>query len=106
MDNFLNKLIGGSSMNGMTDQVMATDLLLSAKSGITFYSVALTESATSEVRQILHRHLNEAILMHEKVFNYMHEKGWYETRDVSKLLQHDLQSAQTAANLGNNAQQQ
>ncbi|KAF6598992.1 spore coat protein, partial [Paenibacillus sp. EKM208P] len=36
-----------TGMGGMTDQVIASDLLISAKSGIKSYAIALTESTSS-----------------------------------------------------------
>ncbi len=50
MNSIIENMTG---MNGMTDQVIASDLLIAAKSGIKNYALALTESTSSEVRNVL-----------------------------------------------------
>jgi similar to spore coat protein len=88
-----------AGMGGMTDQVIATDLLLSAKSGIKNYAMALSEAATPEVREALKDQLNSAIEAHEKVTNYMVSKGYYHPGNMSEQLNVDMQATQTALNL-------
>ena len=44
----------------MTDQVMATDFLISAKSAVQNYAVAITETASPEVKIILKNQLRDA----------------------------------------------
>ncbi|WP_343224471.1 spore coat protein [Paenibacillus sp. ACRRX] len=51
-----------AEMNGMTDQVVATDMLITAKAGVKDLAVAITETASPEVRNILRSHLDTAIL--------------------------------------------
>ncbi len=83
----------------MTDQVIAADLLITAKAGVRNYALALTETASSEIRNILRKHLEDAIDMHERVTTYMMDRGWYLAYDVTKQMQLDLQNAETALNL-------
>lgn len=83
----------------MTDQIIASDLLLSTKSGVRNYAVALTEASSPQVRQTLRRHLEDAIVAHEQVSAYMAAKGWYQAYDMSAQVELDLQNAQTAMNL-------
>ena len=94
------------NMTGMTDQVIATDCLLSAKTGIKSYAVALAESATPEVREALKRQLNTAIDTHEQISNYMISKGYYHPDSIQEQLTVDLQATNTALNLSNQQQQQ
>ena len=68
MNPIIERLTGTAAM---TDQVIAADLLISAKSGVRNYAIALTETASSEVRTVLRRHLEDAIRTHEQVSNYM-----------------------------------
>jgi similar to spore coat protein len=89
--------------NNLTDQIIAADLLISAKSGIKDYAIALSETVTPEVRNVLRRQLDEAIVSHEQVTNYMMSKGWYHAYDVKEQIRLDIQNAKTALNL---AQQQ
>lgn len=48
MNQFIQGLMG---MGGMTDQVIATDFLISVKSGVRNYAAAITEAATPELRE-------------------------------------------------------
>lgn len=96
----MNPIIENLTGTGaMTDQVVAADLLLSAKTGVRNYAIAVTEAATQEVRTVLHRQLQEAITTHEQVTQYMMERDWYNPYDVSKQFQLDIQNARTALNL-------
>ena len=58
-----------------------------------------TGLASHEVRTILHKQLDAAIATHEKLTNYMINKGYYHTHNVSEQLRIDMQAAQTAFNL-------
>ena len=96
MNGFIEKLTG---LAPLTDQVIATDLLSALKSSIKNYSLAITETATKEVREILKQHLEDAIDLHEKMTNYMVNKGYYEPYDTEKQFQIDIKTAETALNL-------
>ncbi|KIL34153.1 spore gernimation protein GerQ [Cohnella kolymensis] len=85
-----------TGLNAMTDQVIAMDLLISAKSGIQMYAVAATESATPEVKAVLQRHLDEAIETHERISGYMMSRGFYHPYNMNEQIQLDMQNAQTA----------
>ncbi|CAM4492846.1 spore coat protein [Paenibacillus tarimensis] len=85
-----------TGMNVMTDKVLATDFLIYAKTGVRNLSVAITESATPEVRNMLKRQLNTAIDTHEQISNYMISKGWYIPSDAKAQIQMDLENAQLA----------
>lgn len=88
-----------TGLNVVSDQVIAMDLLMSAKTGIKMYAVAATESATPEVRATFERHLFEAIATHEKVTAYMMDKGWYHPYSLPEQLQLDQSTAETALRL-------
>lgn len=96
MTGFLQDLAG---LSGMTDQVVAMDFLLAAKSGVRNYAMALTEAGSPEIKAILTKHLDEAIDMHEKISQYMIERGWYDPWDVEEQRKLDQQNIQTALNL-------
>ena len=96
MTNFLQNMAG---MGGMTDQVIATDFLISAKSGVINTALAVTEAATPELRATLREQLSSAIDTHEKISHYMIAKGYYHPHDLSKQLQVDIDATQTAQNL-------
>ncbi|PZE21220.1 spore coat protein [Paenibacillus xerothermodurans] len=88
-----------TGLNKMTDQVVAMDMLMSAKSGIKMYAIAATESATPEVKQVLRRHLDESIESHERMSAYMISRGLYHPYNMNEQIQLDMQNAQTALNI-------
>ncbi|WP_424766926.1 spore coat protein [Paenibacillus sp. sgz302251] len=95
MNTILEHLTG---LNTMTDQVIATDFLIAAKSGVRNYAMAVTESGTPEIKATLTAQLEEAIDMHEQIMLYMIDRGWYHPWNVNEQIQLDLQNIQTALN--------
>ncbi|WP_394223728.1 spore coat protein [Priestia aryabhattai] len=85
----------------LDDLAIATDLLLSAKNGVRTYAVALTETATPEVRKVLKKQLDEAIDLHEKIAQYMIENEMYHAYDIEEQVNHDLKKADKALDLAN-----
>jgi len=81
---------------GMNDPIYAGQLLGSTKSCIRNSAIAITETATPMVRETLACQLNEAIGLHEKIFNYMLHKGLYPAYDIEKVLANDIANAQMA----------
>ena len=71
----LEKMMG---VDKLTDEIIATDLLISAKSGVKDYAFAVTETTTLEAEAVLRKQLGEAIESHEKISTYMIDKGWYQ----------------------------
>jgi similar to spore coat protein len=96
MNQLIQNLMG---MGGMTDQVIATDFLISAKAAVRNYTVAITESATPELRAELRQQLLTAIQTHETITNYMVAKGFYQPQELTQQLQIDLTTADTATTL-------
>nr|WP_322448209.1 spore coat protein [Bacillus sp. 31A1R] len=86
-------------MGGMTDQVNATDFLISTKAGIRNLAFALTETATPELRATLREELRNAVETHEQISNYMISRGMYHPNDLGEQLKLDLQITDTALNL-------
>lgn len=93
MNPFIERLMG---MNTLTDQVVAMDLLNTAKSGVRNYAMAITEVGSPEIKAVLSKHLEEAVDFHELIVDYLMEKGWYHPWDVQEQLQSDLQNIRTA----------
>lgn len=96
MNGLMESLTG---MNKMTDQVIATDFLISAKSGVQNYAVAITETTSPEVRVILKKQLQDAIVTHEKISRYMEKKGYYNPYDMNEQYKVDMKTTDTALNL-------
>jgi similar to spore coat protein len=102
MNQTIQNMVG---MGGMTDQVIATDFLMAAKSGVKNIALALTETSTPEVRETLKQYLIDAVNTHEQISNYMISKGYYHPNNLSEQLNVDLTAAQTAMNLSQQQQQ-
>ncbi|GAE24390.1 spore coat protein [Halalkalibacter wakoensis JCM 9140] len=96
MNSFIEKITG---MAPLTDQVIATDILVASKAEIKNYALAITETATLDVRQTLTNQLEEVISFHEQISTYMIENGYYHPHDTKKQLQVDLDAAETAIQL-------
>lgn len=96
MNNLMKKLTGLSSM---TNQVIATDMLVSAKSNVRNYALALTETTSPDIRSILRRHLNDAIESHKKISDYMIEHEYYLPNDLSEKIQLNIDTTDTALSL-------
>ncbi|MEW9050471.1 MAG: spore coat protein [Neobacillus sp.] len=103
MNQTIQNMVG---MGGMTDQVIATDFLIAAKSGVKNIALALTETSTPEVRETLKQYLIDAVNTHEQISNYMISKGYYHPNNLSEQLNVDLTAAQTAMSLSQQQSQQ
>jgi similar to spore coat protein len=89
---------------GMRNQVVATDFLMSTKSAIIYTSLALTESATPELRDELEKQLFQAIDTHEAISTYMIEKDFYFPHDIQKEINLNIETANTATELAESNQ--
>ncbi|MDA1475442.1 spore coat protein [Bacillus sp. WMMC1349] len=96
MNDFIQNMTG---MGALTEQVVATDFLISAKSGVKNIAVAITETSSPEVRETLKQYLNDAIDTHEQITNYMISKGYYHPTNLSEQIRMDLQAAEKAKDL-------
>ncbi|MBD0381208.1 spore coat protein [Paenibacillus sedimenti] len=83
----------------LTDQTIATDMLLTSKCSVKGLAAAITEAATPQVRTLLKQDLDTAIAFQEKLSAYMQSKGWYNAFNVKQQLQTDLQNAKTVLSL-------
>ena len=95
MNTILEHLTG---MHTMNDQVIAMDFLITAKSGVRNYAMAVTEAGTPEIRATLSKQLDEAIDTHEIIVKYMMEQGWYHPWNIKEQIQFDLKNIETALN--------
>jgi similar to spore coat protein len=77
----------------------AMDFLISAKSGVRNYAMAVTETGTPEIKATLTKHLEESIDLHERISMYLMEQDWYHPWNVKEQFQLDLQNIQTALNV-------
>ena len=96
MTNLLQKIAG---LSGMTDQVIASDFLISSKAAVKDLSFAVTETATPELRSVLRTQLKDAIATHEQISNYMIAKEYYHPHDLQGQLKVDGKMSKTALKL-------
>jgi similar to spore coat protein len=83
-----------NSLNQLTDQVMAFDLLISAKMGVLLLSRALTEASTPDVRIMLKKFLDQAADHTAQIGAYIADKGWVKPDDMKDQLTADAKKAQ------------
>ena len=74
----------------------AGDLLALFKTSVRNYSIAITETATPAVRNVLKQHLLAAIDTHAKAYSFMYSRGLYPSYNFEKLLQDDVRVANKA----------
>ncbi len=77
----------------------AGDLLGFAKTSVRNYAIAITETATPMVREVLQNQLNNAIELHAKTFHFMYERSDYPAYNLERLLQTDLENAYYALSM-------
>jgi spore coat protein CotF len=85
----------------LADTTFAMDFLLRAKNGVRNCSIALSETATPEVRTLLSKQLDEALAMHEEIAQLMISKKWFHPYDLDEQFQLDMKSAQTTIQIAN-----
>ncbi|MCA0756168.1 spore coat protein [Paenibacillus sp. N4] len=93
MNTIIEHLTG---MHTMTDQIIASDFLISVKSGVRNYAMAVTEAGSPEIKAVLSAQLEEIIDLHEQIMAYMIGRGWYHPWNVDEQLRLDLQNIETA----------
>jgi len=86
-------------MPKLVDATMSTAFLLHVKSGIRNCAIALTESASPEVKTVLRSQLEIGINLHEEITDLMISKGWFHPVDLEKQFRMDLESSRTAAQI-------
>jgi len=84
----------------INDQTIATDLLLASKSGVRSLAVAITETATPEVKKVLKKELETAINLHDKIAQYMIDNEMYHAYDLKEQVSQDLKNAEEALEIG------
>lgn len=86
-------------LRNLDTKFYATDLLIFAKTAVRNYAIAITETATPQLRNTLNKQLQAAVRTHGKIFDFMYKKGYYPAYDFKKLLQNDIRTAQQALDM-------
>lgn len=96
MNPILETLTGTAAL---TDEIIASDLLISSKTGVWNYANAIAETTSPDVLAVLRKHLQEAIRAHQQVTAYMVDQGWYHPYNPPEQIQLDVRNAEIALNL-------
>jgi spore coat protein CotF len=86
-------------MPKLIDTNMSLTFLLNAKNGVRSLAVALSETATPEIRKTLCDQLNKAIDLHGEISDLMIAKGWSHPVDLEKQFQMDIESSTTMSQI-------
>ncbi|UUZ95416.1 spore coat protein [Paenibacillus sp. P25] len=76
------------------DIFAAGSLLGSVKSGVRNTSIAITETSSPHIRNVLIKQLSQEIHAHARIFNYMLARGLYPSYHLDQMIQNDLNNAQ------------
>ena len=90
MANLIQNIAG---MGDMTEQVIASDLLIASKSAIKNYAAALAEATTPQVTNTLRRQLDDAINSHQRISTYMMNRGYYNAYDPPSQIGMDREAS-------------
>ncbi|WP_106767645.1 spore coat protein [Paenibacillus faecalis] len=92
--------INSLNMPEMADMTFAMDFLLRAKEGVRNLAIALTETASPDVRALLHNHLKQGITMHQEITELMIRKKWFHPYELNEQYQLDQLSAKNTVMIG------
>ncbi|GAA0501116.1 spore coat protein CotF [Salinibacillus aidingensis] len=81
------------------DTFFEGDLLAFTKAGVRNYAIAITETATPALKEVLTKQLNQCIRLHDMVYRYMFKQGHYPSYNLNKLFSNDLKLAQKALSM-------
>ncbi|WP_342623110.1 spore coat protein [Bacillus subtilis] len=85
----------------LADTTFAMDFLIRAKEGVRNTAVALTETASPDVRALLRKQLMQGIAMHQEITELMLSKKWFHPYELSEQYKLDQLSAKNTIMVGN-----
>ncbi|MCY9375624.1 MULTISPECIES: spore coat protein [Bacillus] len=85
----------------LADTTFAMDFLIRAKEGVRNTAVALTETASPDVRALLRKQLMQGIAMHQEITELMISKKWFHPYELSEQYKLDQLSANNTIMVGN-----
>ncbi|MFT4399982.1 spore coat protein [Bacillus sp. SW14] len=85
----------------LADTTFALDFLIRAKEGVRNTAVALTETASPDVRALLRKQLMQGIAMHQEITELMISKKWFHPYELSEQYKLDQLSAKNTIMVGN-----
>ena len=84
----------------LADTTFAMDLLLRVKEGVRNIAVALTETASPDLRALLRKQLMQGIAMHQEISELMINKKWFHPYELSEQYKLDQLSANNTLMIG------
>ncbi|ARV47209.1 spore gernimation protein GerQ [Bacillus subtilis] len=85
----------------LADTTFAMDFLIRVKEGVRNTAVALTETASPDVRALLRKQLMQEIAMHQEITELMISKKWFHPYELSEQYKLDQLSAKNTIMVGN-----
>lgn len=85
----------------LADTTFAMDFLIRAKEGVRNTAVALTETASPDVRALLRKQLMQGIAMHQEITELMISKKWFHPYELCEQYKLDQLSAKNTIMVGN-----
>jgi similar to spore coat protein len=96
MNNDYLEVENADGMPGLVDSTIALDFLLGIKSGIRNGTIAISETATPELRATLSNLIDNQIDLYADVTELMLKKGWLHPYNLNEQFQLDYISSKTA----------
>lgn len=85
--------INALNMPELADMTFATDFLIRAKEGVRNAAIAITETASPEVRALLRDQMREALALHQEITELMIRKKWFHPYELQEQYKLDQLSA-------------
>lgn len=85
--------------NVLTEEVIANDILNSAKENIRKTAQSITKSYTPEVLDVLNMQLQMAIDFYQRAIYYMISNGYHVVKDINEQIRLDINNADKAINI-------
>lgn len=92
--------INALNMPELADMTFATDFLLRAKEGVRNTAIALTETTSPEVRDVLKKQLHQGLALHQEITELMLKKKWFHPHALTEQYQLDQLSANNTVMIG------
>lgn len=83
-------------MPDQSDSAIAMEFLITVKTGVRNYAIAITETTNPELRKTLKKQLKTAIELHNDLYQLMMEKEWFFPYDLPKQFEIDLRASELA----------
>ncbi|MFD1739577.1 spore coat protein [Bacillus salitolerans] len=93
--------INALNMPELADTTFAVDFLIRTKEGVRNIAVALTETASPDLRAVLRKQLMQGIAMHQEITELMIEKKWFHPYELREQYKLDQLSAKNTRMIGN-----